>query len=667
MSADVTSRRIAVSARLAGMLLLALALATGMPAHAGRYAYSVEGPVLSIVDDANPSVVARVALGSPATGAVAADATGKYVYVATRDNLAVVDTASRTIVATVPLGGARALLLQPGGPYLYASGNISLPSTPSAQRFAAVDTRTRVISTAFPVTGFGGVLGMAARPDGTRLYLAHDGGLLVIDTATNTTAGRIALAARGSIAADPTGRYVYAAVWGGVAVVDTASDTLVTTISEDATTAELVVQTIAFDPTGTLAYVSGTEIGAAGPQGKLLFIDTRTRAITASMALNAALAIAVHPAGNRLYLLNGGNCLVPDECLSGRIAVVDVPSRSRVGEILAFTGTDLLGPAAIALQSSGSALYVFKSAGLAVIDTASGSISARLPGSAGLVVAPDLPPVAGAQYQYTLSSATGAPGWVAWGVPGDRAVPADYDGDGRADIAVWRPREASGEGFWYIRRSSDGESIRRQWGAAYPGDVPVPADYDGDGRADLAVWRPAEGGWYIVRSSDDAVVYSSLGASTDRPVPADYDGDGRADLAVYVGGTWRIVGSTAGSMTIALGSSTDLPVPGDYDGDGRADAAVFRPGTGEWFVRDSSTGVVRTLPWGEAGDMPVPGDYDGDRRTDVAVWRSATGEWRVLGSKAGPLPVTVWGAPGDVPVPRDYDGDRRTDKSVYRP
>lgn len=81
-------------------------------------------------------------------------------------------------------------------------------------------------------------------------------------------------------------------------------------------------------------------------------------------------------------------------------------------------------------------------------------------------------------------------------------VPADYDGDGRADLAVYLTLDAVGIWvIWYAAGGADTVS----WGSRLEGDVPAPADYDGDGKADVAVWRRPTWQLHIRRSSDGAL------------------------------------------------------------------------------------------------------------------------------------------------------------------
>jgi hypothetical protein len=62
-------------------------------------------------------------------------------------------------------------------------------------------------------------------------------------------------------------------------------------------------------------------------------------------------------------------------------------------------------------------------------------------------------------------------------------------------------------------------SQSRQWGTE--ADVPVPGDYDGDGKTDVAVWRPSDGTWYVRKSSSNYVstTQTTWGASGDAPIP----------------------------------------------------------------------------------------------------------------------------------------------------
>jgi putative transposon-encoded protein len=151
---------------------------------------------------------------------------------------------------------------------------------------------------------------------------------------------------------------------------------------------------------------------------------------------------------------------------------------------------------------------------------------------------------------------------------------------------------------------------------------------------------------------------------------ADFDVDLKSDVSVFrpSEGNWYYRNSSTGVIQKTFwGTATDKPVPGDYDGDGQTDFAVFRPSENNWYIRNSFDGTGMVKSFGTTGDVPVPGDYDGDGKTDVAVFRPSEGKWYYLGSFANTLSFQAWGISTDKLVPADYDGDGKTDFAVFRP
>ncbi len=242
------------------------------------------------------------------------------------------------------------------------------------------------------------------------------------------------------------------------------------------------------------------------------------------------------------------------------------------------------------------------------------------------------------------------------------AKPFDFDGDGKTDISIFRP--AVGE--WWISRSSNSQTVAAQFGNG--ADKITSADFTGDGRTDIAFFRQNTGEWFVLRSEDGSFFSFPFGTNGDIPVPADYDGDGKADVAVFrpSTATWFILRSGGGITITSFGTSEDKPVVADYDGDGRADIAIFRPSNGQWWLLRSTAGVIATT-FGTGTDKPVPGDYTGDGKADIAFWRASNGFWFILRSEDSSFFSFPFGSSDDMPASGDYDGDGKFDAAVFRP
>ena len=163
----------------------------------------------------------------------------------------------------------------------------------------------------------------------------------------------------------------------------------------------------------------------------------------------------------------------------------------------------------------------------------------------------------------------------------------------------------------------------------------MPGDYDGDGLADVAVYRPSTGFWYL-RNQPSRAVWRYRRRPGACGLQRRWH-DGHCRLSAVDGLLVR-----PESDGRAVRRAGTVPVPGDYNGDSMTDFAVFDTATGTWDVRGQFSFV-----FGDGTDTPVPGDYDGDGTTDIAVYRPSTGTWDVLNQF-----TIVFGDPGDVPVVR---------------
>lgn len=218
-----------------------------------------------------------------------------------------------------------------------------------------------------------------------------------------------------------------------------------------------------------------------------------------------------------------------------------------------------------------------------------------------------------------------------WGTTGDNlGREGDYDGDGIVDPTILRI--LSSEIFWWMKLSSNGQTRVVSYGRTAAGQSTIAfpgADFTNDGRDEivLAQVNNSTGAltWFVADAVTGAQLFQADWGNfnTDFAIkPADYTGDGRADLIVWRSGAanandrvWYILNPFTGTQAQPIGlqfgigdamfTNNDIAIRGDYDGDGTHDIAVYRRSNRTFYARASSDGSLIVQQWGDPGDIPL--------------------------------------------------------------
>jgi hypothetical protein len=209
------------------------------------------------------------------------------------------------------------------------------------------------------------------------------------------------------------------------------------------------------------------------------------------------------------------------------------------------------------------------------------------------------------------------------------AVSGDFDEDGRDDIAA----TGSNGTFVYVRLTSADTSftVESDFAVGISPTAMAVADVNGDGHLDIVCGGQDRATLLAGNGHGFFIGRTNLPVAGGMPVIADFNADGRPDIAFTGGGSVAVLladpsGGFRLAQTIVSWSAASAIAAGDVNGDGAVDLVTADNSTSDVSVMlgngDGSFGTGLTYPLGPFATCAAAGDLDSDGRMDVAVARS---------------------------------------------